>query len=500
MMRLLIVQTKGFSTLRTAASVLSLLAFVSFSSAQVRVDLSGVFTTDVIFNNVDITGDTGGYFDPPGPYNLIVGGSNLFPVDGLPTNGQLTSTADMGTYQLGSYSGMNCIQLGSTTVVDIDVANGNYTKLGILAATANGDAAITLVVHYADGSSDTFTEAVLAPDWFNHSLGLPEIVTGMDRVQWTGTRWTLDDRDSPAIFEAFIFVDPNRVVDRIVIGTGFFSNPARTQAGIFAVNAMKSDFTAVQLNISSGYNIDAIWDGSGLTTDSAGFFDQPNRYNYTVGAGPTFPTDGLPTDGVVTSRTAGLGTYQLGDYTGLNAIQITSASSPMMIDVPDGQYRRLGFLTSNANGSAQLALTIVYTDSSQDTGLVVQSPDWFNHGTGTPEVITGMDRTRWSGTKWLLHDANSPAVFETVINVNRSKEVSHIMLGAFVSGSGQSSTLALNAQHAADLDNNGCVDDADLLIVLFAFGTGDPAADVNGDGLVDDGDLLIVLFNFGAGC
>ncbi|MFN4032084.1 MAG: hypothetical protein ACK4ME_00440 [Fimbriimonadales bacterium] len=54
---------------------------------------------------------------------------------------------------------------------------------------------------------------------------------------------------------------------------------------------------------------------------------------------------------------------------------------------------------------------------------------------------------------------------------------------------------------AGDVDGNGCVDDADLLQVLFNFGaTGANDADVNGDHIVDDADLLIVLFNFGAGC
>lgn len=55
---------------------------------------------------------------------------------------------------------------------------------------------------------------------------------------------------------------------------------------------------------------------------------------------------------------------------------------------------------------------------------------------------------------------------------------------------------------AADGDLNGdcVVDDADLLIVLFAFGMGDEEADANGDGVVDDSDLLIVLFGFGASC
>jgi probable HAF family extracellular repeat protein len=54
-----------------------------------------------------------------------------------------------------------------------------------------------------------------------------------------------------------------------------------------------------------------------------------------------------------------------------------------------------------------------------------------------------------------------------------------------------------------DVNNNGCVDDADLLAVLFAFGnTGSNLGrvDVNCDGVVDDADLLIVLFNFGSGC
>ncbi len=51
-----------------------------------------------------------------------------------------------------------------------------------------------------------------------------------------------------------------------------------------------------------------------------------------------------------------------------------------------------------------------------------------------------------------------------------------------------------------DLDGNGCVDDADLLIVLFNFGNQGGSGDANNDGIVDDADLLIVLFNFGAGC
>jgi probable HAF family extracellular repeat protein len=63
--------------------------------------------------------------------------------------------------------------------------------------------------------------------------------------------------------------------------------------------------------------------------------------------------------------------------------------------------------------------------------------------------------------------------------------------------------LLCAAAHNGDVDRNGCVNDADLLAVLFAFGsTGSNLGrvDVNCDGIVDDADLLIVLFNFGSGC
>jgi hypothetical protein len=51
-----------------------------------------------------------------------------------------------------------------------------------------------------------------------------------------------------------------------------------------------------------------------------------------------------------------------------------------------------------------------------------------------------------------------------------------------------------------DVNGDGCVDDADLLIVLFNFGNAGGQGDVNCDNIVDDADLLIVLFNFGSGC
>jgi hypothetical protein len=56
------------------------------------------------------------------------------------------------------------------------------------------------------------------------------------------------------------------------------------------------------------------------------------------------------------------------------------------------------------------------------------------------------------------------------------------------------------AQQPGDVNGDRCVDDADLLAVLFAFGSTGTGMieDMNHDGVVDDADLLLVLFNFGA--
>ena len=49
-----------------------------------------------------------------------------------------------------------------------------------------------------------------------------------------------------------------------------------------------------------------------------------------------------------------------------------------------------------------------------------------------------------------------------------------------------------------DVNDDDIINDADLLAVLFAFGSNDFWADADGDGVVNDADLLMVLFNFGA--
>jgi hypothetical protein len=60
--------------------------------------------------------------------------------------------------------------------------------------------------------------------------------------------------------------------------------------------------------------------------------------------------------------------------------------------------------------------------------------------------------------------------------------------------------LAIVRPCPADLNNDGVVDGADLLILLSAWGPVTPVTvcmDLNGDGVVDGVDLLILLASWG---
>ncbi len=87
-----------------------------------------------------------------------------------------------------------------------------------------------------------------------------------------------------------------------------------------------------------------------------------------------------------------------------------------------------------------------------------------------------------------------PAVFELPIEAPSGWVVDGIEMG----GGGEAGQPL--PRREGDVNGDGCVDDADLLIVLFNFGNAGGEGDANNDGVVDDADLLIVLFNFGNGC
>jgi hypothetical protein len=155
-----------------------------------------------------------------------------------------------------------------------------------------------------------------------------------------------------------------------------------------------------------------------------------------------------------------------------------------------------------AVGSSNTIILIRYpdgfTEQLVDTGIAVQRERWnrfrlvIDYNTGT---FAGFVNGQVVGSGRI--NSRAGAVFGDA-------DVWHFNFGGDSNDAAFFDNLRIRAiatlAQEGDVDGSGCVDDADLLIVLFAFGSSDPSADINQDGIVDDADLLIVLFNFGMGC
>ena len=127
-------------------------------------------------------------------------------------------------------------------------------------------------------------------------------------------------------------------------------------------------------------------------------------------------------------------------------------------------------------------------------------------------VGTALDASgQWHATRWTTNGfENLNQTYALLLGGSRLIEARDISAnGRYIVGTGYNAAtgreeaflLDTGFPPRGDVDRNGCVDDADLLAVLSAFGErGYRNEDLNWDGVIDDADLLIVLFNFGSGC
>jgi hypothetical protein len=110
-----------------------------------------------------------------------------------------------------------------------------------------------------------------------------------------------------------------------------------------------------------------------------------------------------------------------------------------------------------------------------------------------------------AGDALYLASSNSSGAMLWRLQLNHDSQtatatpVDNLTLKGYPAGR-QPTALGWVPARAGDANDDGCVDDADLLIVLFHFGGANAQADLNRDGIVDDADLLQVLFHFGSGC
>ncbi|MBQ1408035.1 MAG: InlB B-repeat-containing protein [Eubacterium sp.] len=143
----------------------------------------------------------------------------------------------------------------------------------------------------------------------------------------------------------------------------------------YKTHADSTDFY-VPLTITSGFNIDGIYDNGSENNeselDSAGYcyYSVPNK------------AGSLPADGLITTNTGRY--FQLADYTGKNVTRIANKTDSYTLEFDEastGKYKKLAFLVTGGNNGGTLRYTINFSASGSTPGSVTGTfsvPDWYS--------------------------------------------------------------------------------------------------------------------------
>lgn len=219
------------------------------------------------------------------------------------------------------------------------------------------------------------------------------------------------------------------------------------------------------------------------------------------------------------SGQAGMNANNIGSF----SLQPATAPTQYFIDLfqwvtPSGEVPgnpddgwRAGWVVTNAAGSDTFLVT--FTPPNPFHGLQINR--WYRRyvafdlengvlvKVGIRDLTTGqLAATRVGPTEsfpyWYLVNYNNPS--------RQNPTAFRLFVGG---GTGEATgnilavdNILITGFNEGDVDLDGCVNNADLLQVLFDFGQQGPfrPADLNSDGSVNNADLLLVLFNFGQGC
>ncbi|MFQ3610138.1 MAG: hypothetical protein SNJ72_01460 [Fimbriimonadales bacterium] len=180
--------------------------------------------------------------------------------------------------------------------------------------------------------------------------------------------------------------------------------------------------------------------------------------------------------------------------------------------------------TNNVYGSTNLEENdnFEWGERVSNSWLPTPADEWIGlkivHNSSVPQIELYYSSSN-TGGNWVLFDGFNGGIYPEGSRQynwiqNLISQAGTVRVGVYTdnAGSGQTDTFEFDyfetnlpvqtRASAGDVNGDGCVDDADLLAVLFGFGNSGTCLDedVNGDGIVDDADLLTVLFEFGTGC
>jgi len=194
-----------------------------------QVDMTSAFNKDVIWAKGEVLGNQDP-FEPGGANFVYTSNPDVGPYV-LPADGKV------GPYQLGPYTGRNCLLLSDQQRSGVvPVTPGNYGSIGVVFAGASGNHMTNLILNYANGNSPAIPFQF--SDWFFRA-DVERVVEETYRVNRNDGSSERNDQAPPAVggpnlYHRVLPVDSTRTLVSVTF-SGFPGSGAQT-GGVFAIN------------------------------------------------------------------------------------------------------------------------------------------------------------------------------------------------------------------------------------------------------------------------
>lgn len=339
---------------------------------------------------------------------------------GLPAGGAFNPVVDATvSVQFRPYNAPNALLLNAGTpsgTLTLDPSDQiPYSSLGIVASSANGGGAGTLVITFTDSSTSANIN-YNAQDWFFVTTN--NALNNRGRLN-LGTDLPDDaSAGNPRLYYTSINLAALGFSNRSVASITFNKPATSNTTAIFAISGQRSVNSATPV-AASGWNRDLIVENTATVPYSnfASAFDTFNGVAH-YEAGLPGGTKGLPAGGAFTSLADANISGQFQPYSQNNALFLDSGAPTASLTFDASAVRPYEFLVifaSSTNQGGLGSLVITFANSTTSPAISFNAQDWFN--VTTNNALNNLGRVGLAAATTDDASAGNPRIYQTVIDL-----------------------------------------------------------------------------------
>ncbi len=178
---------------------------------------------------------------------------------GLPVSGSFVSPGSGATYTFQPYGSDDALRMGfnsSSSSGILTVVPGEYSRLYILATSGDGNAPASatsnITLNFSDGSTDTYDNALYAPDWYSVTGGSASVALGsLQRILVGNNNIDTGTGANFQLYESILNLT-GADQDKTLVSITFNDPPGRSATSVYALDGDPAPLPPSVLLLGSG--------------------------------------------------------------------------------------------------------------------------------------------------------------------------------------------------------------------------------------------------------